>query len=124
MRFSWNFMVERHIVNVPTEAEWHLFSTLDDSDMPVIYLETAKQQYLIAHGFEYIHTFGDQGLDASHVSRFYYCVVDEVYDRLQDEPSEYLDISLIMQEILDEFWPEWCAKGYVTQDSVPTEFIS
>lgn len=124
MRFSWNFLIEHHIVNVPAEAEWHLFSALDDSDMPVIYLETASQQYLVAHGHEYHRVFKDKSLIATLISKLFYRVVDEVYDTLQEDTPDYLDISLIMQEILEESWEEWRTKGYLTQDAAPTEFVS
>ncbi|MBR5021641.1 MAG: hypothetical protein IKY18_00325 [Oscillospiraceae bacterium] len=124
MRFSWNFFIERHIVEVPMEAAWHLFSALDDSEMPVIYLETAEQQYLIAHGYEYRRVFKDESLMATLISKFFYRVVGEAYDTLQEDTSGYLDISLIMQDILEESWTEWRAKGYLTQDDVPPEFVS
>ena len=122
MLFCWKFFVESHMVSVPAGDEWHLYCTLDEQGMPVICLETTHNQYLVANGFEYINEH-NEGLNAGHVSRFYYEVVNAVYMQFKTHSPSCIDIADVKRAILPEFWGDWIEKGYVDAYSEPFDLV-
>ena len=123
MLFKWNFMIEAHVINIPDNEEWHLGCTLDEKGMPVIFLETATNSYMVANGFEYIHTNSERGLNAGHVSRFYFEVVKEVYNIIESYGPSCVDISEVKADMLSEFWGAWKSHGYVSCDDEPADLV-
>lgn len=123
MTFHWNFFVEAHTVSVPINEEWHLHCTLDDEGMPIICLETTNNQYMVANGFEYIHGRENLGLNASHVSRFYYEVVKEIYNLIESYNPSNIDISAVKAGLIPKFWSSWQTKGYISGGDDPMEII-
>ena len=123
MVFHWNFLIEAHAINIPDNEEWHLGCTLDEKGMPVILLETATNSYMVANGFEYIHTNAERGLNAGHVSRFYFEVVKEVYNIIDSYGPTCVDIAAVKAELIPEFWSAWESRGYVDSGKEPSDLV-
>ena len=123
MLFHWNHFIESHSVFVPANDEWHLCCMLDDEGVPFICLETAYNRYMVANGFECLHGRENLGLNTSHVSRFYFEVVKEVYNIIESYNPSNIDISAVKANLIPAFWSEWQAKGYISENDDPMDSI-
>ena len=115
MVLCWDFFIEAHVANLSLqEGNWHMYSTIDDKEIPNIYLDLAGQTHYVATGYKLMQNHDRLG--ASDVSQYLYEVVKEFYNRISKDAPRVLDLAEIEATVLPTFWQHWQSVGKIDLD--------
>ena len=89
---------------------------VDDFGDAVLKLDVNGQILQICDSWEIIQGRTDMRIDAYHVQEYYDAVISSIFDYINHEHPESLNIDQIKNEVLPEFWRVWREKGIVTDD--------
>lgn len=108
-----------HIMNLKEDSDWQLFVDFDEHEWVYIYLEVNGQTHEVAWSNFYWQGNEHTRLDSYHILGFYNAVVQHVYQLIQSEKPEFLDLTAIQDQMIEGYWKSWYAKGIVDRDAVP-----
>ena len=95
---------------------WYLRCDCDAEDTARIYLNVLGNEYAICDSDTL--TQGNPALDCYSVLAYYTAVIRAIYQHIQANGEEFIDISAIQENVLSDFWAEWKRCGYV-HDEIP-----
>ena len=108
-----------HIMNLKEDTDWRLFVDFDEHEWVYIYLEVNGQQHEAAWSNFYWQGNEHSRLDSYHILDFYNAVVRHVYQLMQTEKPEFLDLTAIQDQLIEGYWKSWYENGIVDHKDVP-----
>lgn len=93
---------------------WYMLCDFNDNEDICIYLNMLGNEYEICCSTEL--TQGRPKLDSYTVIDYYNAVVRAVYQQIQTEGGNAIDMEAIKARILPDFWREWKCAGFVDED--------